>query len=85
MLETALESKERVLAILAWGGVLLPRAEGFSSFNRSLMMGSARRALRYGSILVCLEDGLYSLIQESRKEKAPFGSKTVGIMDMVVI
>ena len=64
---------------------MLSAGVGLSLFSRSEMTGSARKDLRCGRIPVCLEVGLYSLIRERRKEKAPLGSKTVGILDMVVV
>ena len=51
----------------------------------SWIVGSLMKDWRCGSMLAFLEMGLHSLIQERRDEKAPFGSKTMGIFDMLVV
>ena len=51
----------------------------------SWIVGSSMKDWRCGSMFAFLEVGLHSLIRERRDEKAPFGSKTMGIFDILVV
>ena len=66
---------------------LFPRAlAGISLMPRiSWIVGLSMKDWRCGSMFAFLEVGLHSLIRERRDEKAPFGSKTMGIFDILVV
>jgi hypothetical protein len=53
--------------------------------SSSFMVGWVRNDLMCGPMSVFLASGLYFFIQARRKAKAPFGSKTVRIFDMVAV
>jgi hypothetical protein len=88
MLVIARDSELRVAWISSPGICVMGAAVtagAWLSSSSSLTVVSARKDLMCGLMSVFLVVGLYSFIHVRRNANAPFGSKTVGIFDMVAV